>query len=94
MTTRPKWGGALALRITRAVLARYGTTCHLCGRPGATTADHIIPRSRGGPDTVDNCRPAHLRCNQRRGDRTLAEWFAAHPLESVEAQPIPPSREW
>lgn len=77
--TRPvKWGGAYAARLVAATLAEYGTTCHLCGAEGATSADHLIPRSRGGPDTLDNLRPAHLSCNKRRGDMTLDEWRAVN----------------
>lgn len=34
----------------------------------ATTADHIIPASQGGPDTPDNLRAACQPCNQHRGD--------------------------
>ncbi|ANA87604.1 polynucleotide kinase [Gordonia phage Jeanie] len=62
-----KWGGRRAARLRAATLEAYGTTCHLCGRPGADSADHLIPRALGGPDTLDNLRPAHLACNQRRG---------------------------
>jgi 5-methylcytosine-specific restriction endonuclease McrA len=32
------------------------------------TRDHMIPRSQGGPDTLENLRPAHHRCNRDRGD--------------------------
>ena len=73
-----KWGGKVAARLVRATLATYGTECHLCNEPGATSADHLIPRSRGGPDTLDNLRPVHLACNQRRGDMTLAEYRARY----------------
>lgn len=71
---RAKWGGRRAAALVRATLAAYGDECHLCNERGATSADHLIPRSRGGPDTLDNLRPVHLACNQRRGDRTLAEY--------------------
>ena len=30
-----RWGGRTAQALTRAVLDRYGTVCHLCGEPGA-----------------------------------------------------------
>ena len=68
---RPKWGGRRAARLRAATLDAYGTVCHLCGRPGADSADHLIPRSLGGLDTLDNLRPAHLSCNQSRGAGTL-----------------------
>ena len=63
--------GAGSLAITRAVLEAYGTTCHLCKRPGATSRDHLIPYSFGGTDDLNNLRPAHVRCNSKRSNRAL-----------------------
>jgi 5-methylcytosine-specific restriction endonuclease McrA len=66
------------------VLETYGTACHLCTkevnleaprRSGAhgwedgLHIDHIVPISKGGPDTLDNVRPAHGSCNIKKGDR-------------------------
>lgn len=77
--------------LTRLVLATYGRRCHLCGRMGATTADHLIPRSKGGPDTLVNLRPAHASCNYSRQDMDLDEWFRRHPLDADRA---PASTDW
>lgn len=92
------WSGRRALLLTRECLATYGRTCHLCGTPGATTADHVIPRAKGGPNTLANLRPAHHGCNASRGDRTMEEWWAAKPhLRERVAQLRPllaPSRRW
>jgi len=68
--------------LARLTIATHGDTCHLCGHGGATSADHVIPRSQGGADLVENCRPAHfhpcptcgVRCQQVRGDRPLDEY--------------------
>jgi len=66
------------------VLHKYGTMCHICGdkidinAPRKTGEkgwehglhiDHIIPISKGGPDTIDNVRPAHGVCNLSKGAR-------------------------
>jgi len=86
------WGGRRVQLYTRLVLQTYGRTCHLCGQPGATTADHIIPRSKGGlPFDLENGRPAHYSCNSARNNRSLEEWFAAKPLHRPA---LTPSREW
>ncbi len=53
----------------RAKVLAVDTICWICHKPGADTADHLIPRSRGGESTVANLRPAHSACNSRRGDR-------------------------
>jgi 5-methylcytosine-specific restriction endonuclease McrA len=86
------WSGRYARQWTAATLARWGTVCHLCRTDGADSADHLIPRSKGGPDSLDNLRPAHHGCNSARGDLSLAEWFALHPIPRREA--LAPSREW
>lgn len=35
----------------------------------ATTADHIIPKSRGGADTMSNLQAACAPCNGLKGNR-------------------------
>lgn len=47
--------------------------CHLCGKPGADSADHVIPYAEGGGDDVANLRPAHKACNSKRGTRSVEE---------------------
>jgi 5-methylcytosine-specific restriction endonuclease McrA len=49
------------------VLDESGGICHWCGRPGATTADHLVPTSRGGTSDRDNLVAAHRSCNSARG---------------------------
>ncbi len=83
--------GATRARLTAQVFACYGTVCHLCCKPGADTVDHVIPRSRGGDDSLANRRPAHGACNYARKDMSLAEWFRTHP---VRISPLPASRSW
>ena len=53
-------------RLRKAVLAR-DPVCKTrgCGRP-STHCDHIVPRSRGGADTADNCRGLCTSCHNRR----------------------------
>jgi 5-methylcytosine-specific restriction endonuclease McrA len=59
--------------MTRAgVLRRDGRRCVYCGRR-ADTIDHVVPRSRGGTHTWDNCVAACRLCNSRKADRLLEE---------------------
>ena len=63
------------------VLLAYGTLCNECGQsidmlsPRQTgiegwknglQIDHLIPISKGGPDTLDNVRPTHGICNLQK----------------------------
>lgn len=34
------------------------------------SADHILPKSRGGSDELSNLLPAHIGCNSARGNGT------------------------
>lgn len=92
MPVGSSWGGRASQRLVAAVLALKGTRCHLCGGEGATTADHLIPRSKGGTDAMANLEPAHLGCNRARSDMDLTDWFRLHPLPVRPA--LAPSREW
>jgi hypothetical protein len=73
-----EWGGRVAQALVRRVLEVYGDTCHLCLEPGSNSADHLVPRSKGGTDAIENLRPAHRRCNYQRGDRSVAWWRAKY----------------
>lgn len=56
----------------RGVLIRDGKKCVYC-RGNATTIDHIHPRSKGGKNTWQNLAAACLKCNHKKGNRTLEE---------------------
>jgi hypothetical protein len=45
----------------------------LAAKADKTVADHIIPASRGGPDTRWNRQLLHWSCNAEKGDRLTAE---------------------
>lgn len=67
--------------MTRAgVLRRDGRRCAYCGKR-ADTIDHVVPRSRGGTHSWENCVAACRVCNSRKADRLLAElgWTLACP---------------
>ncbi len=60
----------------RNLYRRDRYTCQYCGaRPGQQelSIDHIVPRSRGGTSTWQNCVLACMPCNRRKGSRLLTE---------------------
>lgn len=68
---RPSKWGKLRLR----AFQRDGERCAYCHAvSGPWEIDHIIPKSRGGADRLENltvsCRP----CNQAKGARMVEEW--------------------
>jgi 5-methylcytosine-specific restriction endonuclease McrA len=63
------------------VLELHGAMCHICGDPidlslsrkigtegweMSLHIDHVIPISKGGPDTLANVKPSHGKCNLKK----------------------------
>lgn len=58
----------------RNVLYRDKFTCQYCGRTKIKlTIDHIIPKSRGGRSTFENCVASCKPCNNKKEDKTPNE---------------------
>ena len=56
----------------RTIRERDGNRCQYTGRllhPGEGNLDHVVPRSRGGPDTWENLVWSAKEVNQRKADR-------------------------
>lgn len=49
--------------------------CVYCGEPGCNSIDHVVPRSLGGPNNLDNYAPCHRDCNRRRGVKGVLYGF-------------------
>ena len=58
------------------LLVKYGNACVYCGAIGALHADHRVPLSRRGTNSIDNIVPACRRCNLRKHQLTEAEFRA------------------
>ena len=72
---------AINLEQRRLVLKRAGGCCEYCQSQSrysvdALSVEHIIPRSRGGPDVVSNLALACQGCNNRK----FVSVAAADPL--------------
>jgi 5-methylcytosine-specific restriction endonuclease McrA len=67
-------GGVVFSR--RNLYRRDKFACQYCNaRPGTEelTIDHVIPKSKGGRTTWENCVLACLACNTRKGNKGLHE---------------------
>lgn len=85
MTTQVPWPSVVRLRgyvrvpyrkvllSRRNLLRRDAHTCQYCGSTERLTLDHVLPKSRGGPDTWENLVAACVPCNNRKGSRTPDE---------------------
>jgi 5-methylcytosine-specific restriction endonuclease McrA len=58
------------------VFKRDNYTCLYCSKLLSTkqiTLDHIIPRSKGGVSSFENCATACTDCNTKKGAKMLEE---------------------
>ena len=56
---------------------RYPKCCCYCGATSRLHMDHLIARSRGGPDSADNVVWSCISCNSSKGNRDVLVWLAS-----------------
>lgn len=77
---RYRKSGDKRLRLMVEVAIAHGATCFFRGRGRGECSDEvdldrIVPGSRGGEYTLENCQIACSRHNRERGDRTIEEYL-------------------
>lgn len=89
-------------RFSKSMLtARDGRTCQVsnCADRG-TTVDHLVPRSRGGATSWENCVLMCVAHNSQKGDRLLDQlgWTLkrepAAPVSAIVLRAAHPHPEW
>lgn len=55
------------------VMVRDNFECIYCGATEGLTIDHILPASRGGKSSFENCVTACSECNAKKSDKTPSE---------------------
>ena len=66
--------------LVKNTVARFSdrTACWYCGAPASVsglTYDHVLPRSKRGPDSADNIFMVCRRCNSSKRDSDLMVWW-------------------
>lgn len=56
------------------IFLRDGGVCWYCGSRRQLTLDHVIPRAKGGQDTLNNIITCCQKCNGQKGDRDVVEF--------------------
>ena len=66
-------GGRAVVFSRKNLFKRDRYTCQYCGTqpgPEELTVDHVVPRSRGGVSSWENCVLACVECNKVKADRS------------------------
>jgi 5-methylcytosine-specific restriction endonuclease McrA len=51
--------------LAASIIRRDRGICHVCHRPGATTAHHLVDRQAGGRDEPSNLVAVHSGCHNK-----------------------------
>jgi len=73
LTTYEGQGGRAVVFSRKNLFKRDRYTCQYCGTqpgPEELTVDHVVPRSRGGVSSWENCVLACVECNKVKADRS------------------------
>ncbi len=68
------------------IMIRDDFKCQYCGEPKELTIDHVVPSSKHGKSSFENCVAACKTCNSRKGGRLPSE---AHMY--LKRQPFAPT---
>ncbi|WCK57593.1 RNA-guided endonuclease IscB (plasmid) [Aneurinibacillus sp. Ricciae_BoGa-3] len=77
-------GTLMGYEVRQYLLERYHRTCAYCGKRNIPLeVEHILPKSRGGSNRLDNLTIACHDCNQRKGNQTAEEFGFPHVKGNV-----------
>jgi 5-methylcytosine-specific restriction endonuclease McrA len=62
-------GSTSAWRKLREQVIRRDGCCQMCGTEERLSVDHIVPRTLGGSDSLDNLQVLCSSCNSAKGGR-------------------------
>ena len=66
-------GSLYQTKLRDFVFSRSNGKCSYCGKP-AEEIDHIIPRSKGGTDSVNNLTASCRACNEKKSNLSLKDF--------------------
>ena len=69
----------------KSLFIRDNYTCQYCGTHENLSIDHVLPSSRGGKTSFENCVASCVACNIKKGDRLPEE--AQMPLKRQPYEP-------
>lgn len=64
---KPRTDRPTSRRVRELIFTRDGTECRACGTEKNLHIDHVVPRSAGGSDDLNNLQVLCGSCNSRKG---------------------------
>ena len=65
-------------------LVRNSQCCAYCASSQSLQWEHIVPKSRNGPDSIDNMVLSCATCNREKAARNPIEWYNSKKLHRKE----------
>lgn len=87
-------GELAGYEVREYLLEKWGRECAYCSkRDTPLEIEHIKPRSKGGADRISNLALACHTCNQKKGNRDVADFLSSKPdllkrIQSKAKQPL------
>lgn len=66
------------MSLLQQLIEEQNGVCALCSFPleeSEANKDHIIPKSKGGPNTRSNFQATHKVCNSKKSSLSMEEWW-------------------
>ena len=76
--TEYQQGSLFGYEMKEYLMEKYRHTCQYCGGKSGDSIlewEHMMPKSRGGPDSLKNAMLACHRCNHDKNNRTVQEYL-------------------
>jgi 5-methylcytosine-specific restriction endonuclease McrA len=74
-------GELQGFEVKEYLLEKYKRTCVYCGRKNIPLeVEHVIPKSKGGSNRVSNLVIACVRCNKRKGNKSVQDFLKSKPV--------------
>ena len=74
-------GTLFGTEVRAYLMHKWEGRCAYCGKEGKLEVEHVHPRSRGGSNSVNNLVVACRPCNEKKGNKSLAEFLAKKPAQ-------------
>lgn len=91
-----KQGELFGYEVREYLLEKWDRKCAYCGKENTCLeVEHIQPKSKGGTDRVSNLTLACHQCNQKKGDKSIADFLnnKTDLLNKIKSQCLAPLRD-